>query len=638
MATSAYSEPNKITLDTLEWVIDGAVERAPAEEYAVGLRMGPPDYDAREGAFFKNYNDFRGGVGVRVGSTREYPDRSWASRDVRTWDSAMDITLAPLLVEATLGAIVPSSTGGLYPGGAWAIAPDAAGAYTLFGAMGNKVFSTTGTVTPTFTDITPGSGPANAQTFSLVYHTDPTDLTDRALFWATGGTHDIWKRNLVAGTWSQPAAGRKSDSLIVFDGKLLSVLAGQIAISADGGVTWTDIIKVQSDANFAPGWAGIGLDPYGQLMPYLVSSGILYAVDIWTHQAIPLDLGFPSSVTASIVWQDGEVVVSDGYYVKAYHPNRPVKTMGFDRDNGLITQSFIRNFYVVAGKYLLAQVDEGAQTNIYMWDGAGWHVVTGSDAIFGPFGVWSNPGHPSMMMYNGSSVFNPQQELFLMAYSRLPSAPARPYIYHMSCDAFRNPQLNGAHKYAGSVDGYIITPWFDGGFAEMNGTAIEFEIHGKFTTSEYVTVQYRLDNVEGAWTTLGSTNSTDVVHRLRFASGQGIEFKNIQFQFLVKRGANNLLTPVVRSIVFKYLKIPRLRSRYTFTIDVEATARHRGETEEVVIDYLNGLIDGNPLYDFSYTGEATRYVRFINVPRIDQQRQDGTTKTSTIRVTVEEPV
>jgi len=641
MPTSAYSEPNKITLDTLEWVIDGAVERAPAEEYAVGLRMGPPDYDAREGAFFKNFNDFRGGLGVRVGSAREFPDRFWGSRDIRTWDSEGDITLAPLLVEATLGTIVPSASAGLYPGGGWAMAPDSAGAYTLFGAMGNKVFTTTGTIAPVFTDITPGGGPANAQTFALVYHTDPTDLTDRAIFWATGGAADIWKRNLVAGTWSQPAAGRKSDDLIVFDGKLLSVLAGQIAISADGGVTWTDIIKVQSDANFKPGWAGIGLDPYGQLMPYLVSAGILYAVDVWTHQAIPVDLGLPSSVTVATVWQDGEVIASDGYYVKAYHPNRPVKNMGFDRDNGVISLVFIRSLYTVAGKYLVAQVDGGNGFNLYMWDGAGWHVITGSDAIFGPFGVWSNPGSKTTIQYNGASVFNPAQELFVMAYSLLPSAPARPYIYHMSADAFKNPQLNGAHKYAGGVLAHIITPYFDGGFAEMNGTAIEFEIHGLFTTNEYVEVQYRLDNSTGAWTSLGTTNGTATVHRLRFGTpaGQGIEFKNIQFQFLLKRTVgNNLLTPVVRAMVFKFIKVPRLRSRYSFTIDVEATARHRGETEEVVIDYLNNLIDGNPLYDFSYTGESTVYVRFVNVPRIDQQRQDGTTKTSTFRVTVEEPV
>lgn len=633
-AFSAYSQPSVVTLDTLEWIISGPIQRAPAEEYAVGLRMGPPQYDSREGCFFRNYADFRGGFGVRAGDPRTYPDRFFSARDVRTWDSEMDITLAPILTEATLGAIVPSASGGLSPGAGWAVAQDAAGAYTLFGAMGNKVFTTTGTVTPTFTNITPGTGPASAQTFSLLAHTNPTNLSDRGIFWATGATTAIWKRSLSAGTWSQPHATQKSDSLIEFDRKLLSVFAGQISISADGGTTWTDIIKVPSDTNFAPFWCGIGLDPYGQLMPYLVSAGILYVVDVWTRQAIPVDLGLPSSVTAGIVWQDGEVVVTDGYYVKAYHPQRPVKDMGFNRDNGPFSQSFIRDFYVVAGKYLMASIDVGSTANIYMWDGNGWHVVTGADAIFGPFGLKPQPGH-NMLMYNGSSVYSPAQVLFLMVYA---SNMSRAYVYHMACDAFRNPQLNGAHKYAGSVDGHIITPWDDGGFAEMEGTAIEFEISGKFTTAEYITVQYQLDNDESAWTTLGSTNTTATIHRLRFASGQGIAFKNIRFQFIVKRGANNLLTPVIRSIVFKYLKIPRLRSRYTFMIDVPATAKHQNTTEEAIIDYINLLIDGNPLYSFSYTGESTVYVRFVNVPRIDKQSQDGTTKTSLISVTIEEPV
>src|SRR3990172_8293808 len=286
MAYSRYSQPNVITLGSLEYVLDGEVDRQPAQEFAVGLRLGSPNYDNREGASFRNYNDFRGGLGVRIGDVREFPDRFWSSRAIRTWDSVQDITLAPLLTEATLGAIVPSypaATPG--PGGEWAVAPDSAGAYTLFGAIGNKVFSNTNPPTPSFTNVTPGSGPSSAQTFSLLYHVNPTSLTDRGLFWATGATHAIWKRSLSAGTWSQPHATQKSDHLIEFDRKLLSVFAGQVSMSADGAVTWTDLVKVQSDANFAPFWVGIGLDPYGQLMPYLVSSGQLFAIDIWMRQA-----------------------------------------------------------------------------------------------------------------------------------------------------------------------------------------------------------------------------------------------------------------------------------------------------------------------------------------------------------------
>lgn len=632
---STYSQPGVVTLGSLEYIISDAIMRQPAAEFAVGLRLGQPQYDSREGAYFRNYNDFRGGFGVRAGDPRTYPDRFFSARDVRTWNSEMDITLAPILTEATLGTIVPSSPGAITPGAGWAVAPDAAGAYTLFGAMGNKVYSTTGTTTPTFTNITPGSGPSSAQTFSLITHTNPTNLSDRGLFWATGATDEIWKRSLTAGTWSQPNATQKSDSLIEFDRKLLSVFAGQVSISADGGVTYTDLVKVPSDANFAPFWAGIGLDPYGQFMPYLVSAGVLYIIDVWTRQAIPIDLGLPSSVTAAITWQDGEVIVTDGYYVKAYHPQRPVKNMGFDRDNGPFTQSFIRDFYVVAGKFLLASVDVGSTANIYMWDGAGWHVVVGADAIFGPFGLKPQPGH-NMLLYNGSSVYSPAQELFLACYGS-----GRPYIYHMASDAFKNPQLNGAHKYAGSVDGHIVTPWDDGGFSEMPGTAIEVEVHGIFTTSEYLQVQYQIDNdVSDTWTTLGSTNSTATVHRLQFGAtaGKGISFKNIRFRFLFKRGANNLLTPVVRSIVFKYLKVPRLRSSYAFTVDVTATAKHRGVTEEVVIDTLYALVDDTPLTDFAYTSEGTFFVRFTAMPRVDKQQQDGTTKTSIIRVTVEEPV
>ncbi len=637
MTFSPYSQSNVITLGSLEYIIDGRVSRNPAEEFAAGLRMGSPDYDARQGSFFRNFNDFRGGMGVRVGDVRQYPDRFWASRDVRTWDSSQDVTLAPLLVEATLGAIVPSypaTTPG--PGAAWAVAPDSAGAYTLYGATGNRVFKNTSTAAPAFTAITPGGGPASAQTFGLLQHTNPTDLTDRALFWSTGSSADIWKYSLSAGTWSQPLAGAKADHIIEFDRKLLKVYAGQVSISANGGTSWVDIVKVQSDTNFAPFFAGVGLDSFGQLMPYLVCSGRLYAIDVWTYQAVELDIGLPSNVTAAVVWQDGEVVATDGYYVKAYHPSRPVKDMGFNRDNGLQTLAFIRSFTTVAGKYLIANVDVSSNLfNLFMWDGIGWHVVTGSDGIFGPFGLWPNPGHDNMVMYNGASVYSPAQQMYIMSF-----AAGTWHVYYMNCDAFKNPQLNGAHSYAGTLGpGYIITPWFDGGFAEMPGTAIEFEVHGIFNgNAKKLTIKYRIDNDESAWQTLGSTSGTSTVQRFQFASGKGISFKNIQFEFDLYRDSTATNTPVIRALVFKYLKVPRLRSQFGFTVDVEHTARHRGVSEETVIDTLYALVDDTPLTDFGYIGESTFFVRFVAMPREDAARQDGTTKTSMLRVTIEEPV
>ena len=634
-APSTYSQPNQITLGSLTYVIDGRIQRAPAAEFAVGLRMGSPDYDNREGAFFRDYNDFTGGLGVRIGDPRDFPDRFWGSRDVRTWNSAGDVTLAPLLTEFTLGAIVPSypaSAPG--PGAGWAVALDGSQNITLYGAMGDKVFKTTDTSSPAFTAITPSGAAHGMQTFALVAHTNPTDLTDRGLFWATGSSDDIWKRNLGAGTWSQPASGAKADDLIVFDNKLLKVYAGQVSISADGGATWVDIIKVESFANFAPFWAGIGLDAFGQLMPYLVCAGKLYAVDVWTYQAVEIQVGLPSSITAATVWQDGEVVVTDGYYVKAYSTQRPVKDMGFNRDNGTQALAFIRGFQVIAGKYLVANVDIGSNLlNLYLWDGNGWHVVTASDAIFGPFGLWPNPGHRNMAFYNGASAYSPSQTLFLATYYN-----GRPWMYLMQTDAFKNPQLNGNHEYSGS--GWIDTPWFDGGFSEMSGIAIEVEVHGIFTNTETLEVKYRTDNSTSAFTSLGTTSGTTTVQRFRFGTvaGQGISFKNIQFEFALARGSTKTATPVVRAIVFKFLKVPRLRSQYAFVIDVPASARLQGVTEQTIIDAVYGLVDDTPLTQFSYTQNSTVWVRFTALPREDAPKQDGTYITSRLHVTVEEPV
>jgi len=90
---------NKVTLNGVDYAIRGPVRQQPASEFQAGLRTGSPQYDNREGASFRNYNDFRGGLGVRIGDVREFPDRFWSSRAIRTWDSVQDITLAPLLTE-----------------------------------------------------------------------------------------------------------------------------------------------------------------------------------------------------------------------------------------------------------------------------------------------------------------------------------------------------------------------------------------------------------------------------------------------------------------------------------------------------------------------------------------------------------
>lgn len=647
---ATYSRPNVITLGSLDYIIDGEVQRQPAEEFSVGLRFGPPSYDSREGVQFRTFNDFRGGMGIRAGDHREYPDRFWQSRDVRTWDSVGDVTLAPRLLEASLGTIVPSFTLS-FPGGGWAVAPRGATQdFTLFGAMGNKVFRTTSVTTPvSFTDITPGGGPASASTTALVLHQNPTNVLDKSLYWCTGSQTQIWKFNVLNETWSQPNTTSKgyADDVMEFDGKLLKIYHGQIAISADGGATWTGddtdlttigggFIRVPHNNNFLPFFIGSGLDGAGQVVPYVVSAGELYALDIWTRQAIRVELGLPSSITCGITWQDGEVIVSDGHYVKAYHPDRPVRDMGLNRDHGLETFFFIRSFVVVAGKWLVAQVDDvgGTVFGLFMWDGKGWHVVNSGDAINGPFGAWPLPGHRTLAFYNGSSLFNPNQILYVMAYGS-----GHPYIYLMKTDAFRNPQMNGNHQYAGSVAGWIETAWFDGGFAEMDGTAIEVELHGVFNGSaKQITVKYRTDNSTAAYTTLGSTSGTSTIQRIQFNGGKGISFKNIQFEIDFIRNATDTNTPVLRAMVFKYVKVPRLRSIFSFNVNIEETARFRGVSAETVIDTLYSSFDDTPLIDFGYLGEGTFFVKPKEMPRVDQLVQDGAVKIGVIHCVVEEPV
>jgi hypothetical protein len=65
----AYERPQVIVLGTAnppaqEYEIDGEIIVQPVSEWGEGIRQGSPDYADIDHAFFKVFEDFRGGEGV----------------------------------------------------------------------------------------------------------------------------------------------------------------------------------------------------------------------------------------------------------------------------------------------------------------------------------------------------------------------------------------------------------------------------------------------------------------------------------------------------------------------------------------------------------------------------------------------
>jgi hypothetical protein len=120
MAGATYSWPTIVTLDSKDYVIEPPVTVQPVEDWAVGIRQGSPTYEHREHIQFRSFEDLGGGLGLKWGDAREYPDRFYESRGVRTWDAKGSITLAPLVNAGGISGM--DATGGgsfaLYPLGA----------------------------------------------------------------------------------------------------------------------------------------------------------------------------------------------------------------------------------------------------------------------------------------------------------------------------------------------------------------------------------------------------------------------------------------------------------------------------------------------------------------------------------------
>lgn len=626
-----YEWPNTVTLDALDYVVDGPIIVQPAEDWSIGIRQGAPEYEHREHAFFNSYQSFEGGIGLKYGSARENPDRFWQSTGVRTWESEREITLGPLVIDGTL----PSQPTNGTLGGAFAVhAQGANDDHILYFGMGEKMYKRANDVAWIDDTSTVGSP---TDILRLYEWRNPVD-NHTTLFAAHGNAAPYTM--LYDATWRQTGTGHGSsaqgwsyewaDDFIGFSENILKMYFGEIQMSVDG-ITWIDVVSVPGSTAFRPFFAGIALNGSGELGPMVVAEGKLWAVDVWTQQREEIDLGMNQTIIAATVWQDGETVVTDGHTVKAYHPDRPVRDMSLigDHGPGPINNGWIRSFYVVQGRYLLATVElaAGDILQLFLWHGGAWHNVTGDIA-----GTALDNGTP-MVLYNGFLFTNKRNELWIACNN---SGIIKTHM--IKTDNFRRPLLNAAHEYAAS--GVLYTTNFDGGFAEVPGCAIEMEIFASKLTAEdeTVLVEYSLDGAE-SYTTLGTFTSS--VTRLKWASGAGIAFTSIRFRFTLSRGSTVTKTPVVHAIVFKYLKVPALRRRISFTVNTEMTGRQRStdKTPEEILDELYALVAATVLKTLTWTGESTYYVKVITMPRTDLTLARVTpAKISHVRVECVEPV
>lgn len=589
-----------ITLNGQSYLIEGMVTGKAISEFSAGFKIGKATYDDREHAFYLALDDFSGGIGFHRVDVHEALGGIWDSvggLDVRR---SNHITLPPertTLAGATTANLSFSSNRNSM------LLSDIGSAEYLYAAAGNKVYrmaatraalttaaTLTGTGTPSITCLLDWRD-KDTDTRRLYAPTIDGTLTSKYFYSADGTTWVegsrvvweglIWDNKFVA---SLPCA--------VTDAPSKQTL-GQIVCSfSSNGINW-DIDTVSAVTGIKgrpkfyfqglPHWIGVAMAPWGAVAPYFLDYGKLYVLDFYQESAHEIEeVGDKTRLTCGGIYE-GQVLVSDGYSVWMYDPgaSTTVRRIGIYNRFGVppSLRGYTVSTFIGGTSTLYAVMDDNlnAKMRIMAYTGIGW-------APLGPAYSTRNPLGAMVDRFPiGQSLSTPSRYIDILVNDNELSQA-------ISLDSFKLPTSGDIPT---SGDGFfedgplsIETGWYDGGFLDLQGALHRMHIDAlNISALETVLIEYRLDNVEGAYTTLGTFTSS--IGTLWFAADhRGVQFRTVQFRITMDRGSDDTLSPELVGLTLVYDKKPSFRSAWAMTIDVNRMVENKTQV---------GGVDATPL-------------------------------------------
>lgn len=293
-----------------------------------------------------------------------------------------------------------------------------------------------------------------------------------------------------------------------------------------------------------------------------------------------------------IDWFNNEITLKNKKQLISFDPSSvELTSIGYDKDDGLpsdkwgeitaITSSFAEQFCAVKGgtySHILSRVDSAWQYYARVPSPGLWirklflsNSPDGIDRLWCIYGNYAYPGY----------FYNP----------------------------LTNPLQAGTYPFVGT--GHFTPPIYDGGIGEERGGFYDQIITAdKIYGNNKITALYGLDSASPV-TTLGVVGTGTEI--LMFGSPYGIEGYRIQPKFLMT-GDNTGTSPIFRNNVLHYLKLPRARESFDFTIDLKQTAYSQVKPLEAIIGSLNYERDKRTLMPFWYGMVATKLVKILNEP------------------------
>lgn len=378
----------------------------------------------------------------------------------------------------------------------------------------------------------------------------------------------------------------------------------ELWLAAKGDATGYQSVGTHTRPNLANMKAFVGQDGYEGLFLFYKDRvtcvedvggyGTLIDVDMAEVPYINLEGCEDDNNASEVVAYNKQLIFPVQDTLLAYAANGIITDIGMNMFSGMPSakqgkvinlQSSVRNLF--AGVY------QSGVTQVYIFNGEGWHW-------FGQSANIGTSGH--ILLTKGSDDT-----------SRLLAGGNLDPTLSLWKHPFENP-IHPAEGIAFNFEsgGDFITPEYDGGLPNQVGVALKLHVEGTFDVNRKATLYYSTLGAGGNFTALGQATQKGL-NTFDFGT-VGIEHSLIQFK--ADLDGNATQSPVIRTMVFDYLKTPDNRNTYTFTIDLVKTAGGSQSIHLVagLIASLNTVRDSKVLVPFQYGAFATSNVKMLAMP------------------------
>ena len=289
-------------------------------------------------------------------------------------------------------------------------------------------------------------------------------------------------------------------------------------------------------------------------------------------------------------------------FIKYSQAGDEIVNVGYDREDGLPAEKFGEITALCSTfKWAFAAVKGGTYSHILTYDKKqdAWQYYSRIPSA----GLWVKE------LFMSDSPDNIDRLWVLFSNYKYPGYFYNPVV---------NPAKAGTYSFIPAGTGHVTFPIFDGGMAEEPGAFYDLTFNGWTHRvggqANEMQVYYGLDEAAPS-TSLGVVSSTSVVKRQQFLIGSpyGLEGYKIQPRFLYISQTQGT-SPIFNSSIIHYLKLPKTREQFDFTIDLKQTAISEVRPLEAIIGSLDFERNSRTLLPFWYGAIATKAVKVLEAP------------------------